>query len=548
MTQTAQPTLASRELDVAIVGAGFAGMYLIHTLRKRGFSVRAFEAGSDVGGTWYWNRYPGCRVDIVSMEYSYQFSEDLQQDWEWSEKYATQPELFKYAKHVAERFDLRKDIQFHTRVTSASYHDKTARWTVETDQGETISAQYFILATGILSAPNLPPFKGLDSFEGDFYHTGNWPHEPVDFSARRVGVIGTGSSGCQAIPLIAAQAASTTVFQRTANYVIPAYNEALNPQTVQAIKRRYPEFRANNKKYPFAFSFETTGKSALEVTPAERERAFEQAWARGGLMFMGIFNDLLTNHEANATAQDFFRRKLKSIIKDEATVAALMPDFALGCKRLIVGTDFYETFNRPNVRLVKVKDTPIECITPKGLMVGGREHEFDAIVFATGFDAISGPILNIDIHGKHGVAMRDKWQAGPSCYLGLMPAGFPNLFTITGPGSPSVLSNVLKSIEQHVDFIADCITGVREQGLNIIESNEDAEQAWLVHVDEIASRSVFKSCNSWYLGSNIPGKPRVFTAYIGWPQYAAELASVREDNYRGFHFGTVGSAESVAAS
>ena len=548
MTQTAQPTLASRELDVAIVGAGFAGMYLIHTLRKRGFSVRAFEAGSDVGGTWYWNRYPGCRVDIVSMEYSYQFSEDLQQDWEWSEKYATQPELFKYAKHVAERFDLRKDIQFHTRVTSASYHEKTARWTVETDQGETISAQYFILATGILSAPNLPPFKGLDSFEGDFYHTGKWPHEPVDFSARRVGVIGTGSSGCQAIPLIAAQAASTTVFQRTANYVIPAYNEALNPQTVQAIKRRYPEFRANNKKYPFAFSFETTGKSALEVTPAERERAFEQAWARGGLMFMGIFNDLLTNHEANATAQDFFRRKLKSIIKDEATVAALMPDFALGCKRLIVGTDFYETFNRPNVKLVKVKDTPIECITPKGLMVGGREHQFDAIVFATGFDAISGPILNIDIHGKHGVAMRDKWQAGPSCYLGLMPAGFPNLFTITGPGSPSVLSNVLKSIEQHVDFIADCITGVRKQGLNIIESNEDAEQAWLVHVDEIASRSVFKSCNSWYLGSNIPGKPRVFTAYIGWPQYAAELASVREDNYRGFHFGTVGSAESVAAS
>ena len=547
MTQTAQPTPASRELDVAIVGAGFAGMYLIHTLRKRGFSVRAFEAGSDVGGTWYWNRYPGCRVDIVSMEYSYQFSEDLQQDWEWSEKYATQPELFKYAKHVAERFDLRKDIQFHTRVTRATYHDKTARWTVQTDQGESISAQYFILATGILSAPNLPPFKGLDSFEGDFYHTGKWPHEPVDFSGRRVGVIGTGSSGCQAIPLIAAQAASTTVFQRTPNYVIPAYNETLQPEAVQAIKRAYPEFRANNKKYPFAFSFETTGKSALEVTPAERERAFEQAWARGGLMFMGIFNDLLTNHAANATAQDFFRRKLKSIIKDEATVAALMPDFALGCKRLIVGTDFYETFNRSNVQLVSVKDTPIECITPKGLMVGGREHEFDAIVFATGFDAISGPILNIDIHGKAGVAMRDKWRAGPSCYLGLMPAGFPNLFTITGPGSPSALSNVLKSIEQHVDFIADCISGVREQGLNMIESNDDAEQAWLVHVDEIASRSVFKSCNSWYLGSNIPGKPRVFTAYIGWPQYAAELDSVREDNYRGFHFGTVGSAESVAA-
>ena len=547
MTQAAQQQSVLRELDVVIVGAGFAGLYLIHILRKRGFSVRAFEAGSDVGGTWYWNRYPGCRVDTVSMEYSYQFSEDLQQDWEWSEKYATQPELLRYARHVAERFDLRKDIQFQTRVTAATFNERTARWTVETDRGERISAQYFVLATGILSAPNLPPFEGLDSFQGDFYHTGKWPHEPVDFSARRVGIVGTGSSGCQAIPLIAEQAAQVTVFQRTPNYVIPAHNESLKPEVVQGIKRSYPEFRQRNKTFPFAFSFISDGKSALEVSPEERERIYEEAWARGGLMFMGIFNDILVNAEANATAQDFFRRKLKSIIKDQTAADALMPDFALGCKRLVVGTDYYETYNRANVSLVNVKHTPIERITPTGMRVAGQEHELDAIVFATGFDAIAGPILNIDIRGRGGVAMRDKWARGPSCYLGVMPAGFPNLFTVTGPGSPSVLSNVVKSIEQHVDFIADCVTKMRDAGRNIIEPLEEAEQAWVLHVDDIASRSVFKSCNSWYLGSNIPGKPRVFTAYIGWPQYAAELAEIVEDDYRGFVIGTVGKEETAAA-
>jgi cation diffusion facilitator CzcD-associated flavoprotein CzcO len=537
MTHSAPSAAALRELDVAIVGAGFAGMYLVHTLRKRGFTVRAYEAGGDVGGTWYWNRYPGCRVDIVSMEYSYQFSEDLQQDWEWSEKYATQPELLRYARHVAERFDLRRDIQFNTRVTAATYGDHTGRWTLSTDHGEQISAQYFILATGILSAPNLPPFAGLDSFEGDFYHTGQWPHGPVDFDGRRVGMVGTGSSACQAIPHIAAQAAGLTVFQRTANYVIPAHNETLAPPAVQAIKRRYAEFRADNKRYPFAFSFESTGKSALEVSAAEREQYYEAAWARGGLMFMGVFTDILFNTAANATAQDFFRRKLQAIVTDQATAAALTPDFPLGCKRLIVGTDFYETFNRSNVSLVDVKNTPIERITARGLVVAGQEHELDAIVFATGFDAISGPILNIDIHGQHGVALRDKWRNGPSCYLGLMPAGFPNLFTVTGPGSPSVLSNVLKSIEQHVDFIADCITSMREAGQTVIQSQDAAEQAWLSHVDEIASRTVYKSCDSWYVGANIPGKPRVFTAYIGWPQYAEEIENVRREGYRGFRRG-----------
>ena len=537
MSQAAQQETTARELDVAIVGAGFAGLYLVYLLRKRGFKVRAYEAGDDVGGTWYWNRYPGCRVDIVSMEYSYEFSEELQQEWQWSEKYATQPELLRYARHVAERFDLRKDIQFNTRVTAARFNEQSGRWLVKTDQGEQVSAQFVIMASGILSEPNLPPFPGIDSFKGDFYHTGKWPHESVDFSGRRVAVIGTGSSGSQAMPLIAVQAEQMYVFQRTANYVIPAHNETLQAQAIEQIKTNYAELRKLNKAYPFAFSFETTGKSVFEFSPEEREQLYEAAWARGGLMFMGVFADILLDPAANATAQDFFRRKLAAIVENPQTAKTLMPDFALGCKRLVVGTNFYETFNRPNVELVDIKHTPIERITADGLMVAGKEYPVDAIVFATGFDANSGTILRIDIHGRNGLALRDKWASGALCYLGLMPAGFPNMFTITGPGSPSALSNVLKSIEQHVDFIADCLVDMRETGKTVIEANETAEQAWAIHVDEIAAQTVFKSCNSWYLGSNIPGKPRVFGAYVGWPEYAAELADIVADNYRGFSLG-----------
>ena len=519
---------------VVIVGAGFAGMYLIHKLREQGFSVRAYEAGSNVGGTWYWNRYPGCRVDVVSAEYSYEFSEELQQEWDWSEKYATQPELLRYANHVADRFELRRDIQFHTRVSAASFDEGSGRWKVETDQGDRVSAQYLILATGTLSTPNLPPIPGIESFGGNIYHTGHWPHEAVDFSGQRVAVIGTGSSGCQAIPLIAEQAEQLTVFQRTANYVIPAHNEPVDPEQVGEIKAHYREFREQNKTFPFAFHLETREESALDVSDEERERIYEEAWERGGLMFLGIFPDLLTNDEANQTAQAFFRKKLRQTVTDDDVADLLMPDFNVGCKRLIVGSNYYETYSRPNVELVSVKDSPIERITANSVVVEGREYPVDAIVLATGFDAISGSILAIDLHGRNGLAMRDKWKDGPSCYLGLMPEGFPNLFTITGPGSPSVLSNVLKSIEQHVDFIAECIGHLRDQGDSVIEAEAEAERAWLEHVDAIASETVFKSCNSWYLGSNIPGKPRVFTAYVGWPEYASELEDIVADDYRGF--------------
>ncbi|MEM7291777.1 MAG: NAD(P)/FAD-dependent oxidoreductase [Pseudomonadota bacterium] len=534
MSAAVEKPNASQEFDVVIVGAGFAGLYLIHSLRKQGFRVRAYEAGTNVGGTWYWNRYPGCRVDIVSMEYSYQFSEELQQDWEWSEKYATQPELLAYANHVADRFDLRRDIQFQTSITAATFNETTGRWLIETDDGASLCAQYFVLATGTLSRPNKPDFPGIDAFTGDIVHTGLWPHGDIDLDGKRVAIIGTGSSACQSIPHLAERASHLTVFQRTANYVIPAHNETLDPELVNEIKAEYPAFRAQNLMYPFAFSFESTNKSALEVSDEEREAIYESAWATGGLMFLGIFNDLLFDKAANKTAQDFFRRKLKAVVKDPQTAEKLMPDFMIGCKRLIVGTEYYETYNRDNVELVSVKETPIDGISAHGVVVQDREYPADVLVLATGFDAIAGPILKIDVRGRDGVSIRDKWADGPRCYLGLSPGGFPNLFTVTGPGSPSVLSNMLKSIEQHVDFITNAIVKLRDDGQTTIESNADAEEAWMLHVDDIASASVYKSCNSWYLGSNIPGKPRVFTSYLGWPQYDTELKEIVEDDYRGF--------------
>jgi cation diffusion facilitator CzcD-associated flavoprotein CzcO len=529
------------QFDVVIVGAGFAGMYLIQRLRKQGLTVHAFEAGSDVGGTWYWNRYPGCRVDITSPEYSYEFSDELQQEWEWTERYATQPELLRYANHVADRFDLRKDIQFLTRVTQSTFDEGSGRWAVTTDQGDHVSAQYLILATGALSTTNLPPIPGIESFAGEIHHTGGWPHDPVDFTGQQVAVIGTGSSGCQAIPLIAEQAQHLTVFQRTANYVIPAHNQPLDPAAAQAIKKNYRQFRRDNKTFPFAFFLDAIDKSALEVSAEEREQAYEDAWGRGGLMFLGTFNDLLTNDESNATAQEFFSRKLRALVEDPATANLLMPDFNLGCKRLIVGTHYYETYNRDNVSLVSIKGSAIERITANSVIVAGKEYKADAIVLATGFDAISGSVLAIDIQGREGVSMSDSWAAGPSSYLGLMSKGFPNLFTITGPGSPSVLSNVIKSIEQHVDFIAECITYVHQRGDAIVEATAEAETAWMVHVDDIASETVFKSCDSWYVGSNIPGKPRVFTGYVGWPEYAAELDDIVQDGYRGFRISSTSS-------
>ncbi len=529
-------TAASAILDAVIVGAGFAGLYALHRLRGMGLAVRVFERGSGVGGTWYWNRYPGARCDVESMEYSYQFSKELQQEWNWSERYATQPEILAYANHVADRFDLRRNIHFDTTVISAAYDESGRFWRVRTEPGGAVTARFLIMATGCLSSLNRPEFPGLSEFRGDTWYTGEWPHEGVDFSGRRTGVVGTGSSAIQSIPILAEQAQHLTVFQRTPNYSIPARNRPLDPDRVRRIKADYEGFRARNRERNAGFGSEYALQedSVLEVDEAERHRRFEKSWRRGGLMFMGVFGDLLIDAEANEIAADFVRGKIRSIVDDPETAELLCPDTVIGCKRLCVDTDYYATFNRSNVTLVDVGRHPIERFTAGGLVTGGREYALDSVVFATGFDAMTGALLAIDIRGKGNLRLADRWAEGPRTYLGLAVSGFPNLFTITGPGSPSVLSNMIQSIEQHVDFIAECIAHMRRRRHTAIEADPSAEQAWGQTVNAIADETLFPNCNSWYLGANVPGKPRVFMPYIGFPEYVQQCESVVAAGYEGF--------------
>jgi cyclohexanone monooxygenase len=527
---------AAQQYDAVVVGAGFAGLYMLHRLRGLGLSVRVFEAGGGVGGTWYWNRYPGARCDVQSMEYSYQFDEDLQQEWKWSERYAGQPEILRYLEHVADRFDLRRDIQLETWVESAHFDEEGCRWVMGTDRGE-VPARFVVFATGCLSSANTPDFPGRDTFRGPTYHTGRWPHEGVDFTGLRVGVIGTGSSGIQSIPIIARQASRLFVFQRTPNYSVPAYNQPLDPEFRNRLKARYAEFRERASQMPFGLDTSPNETSALEVSPDERRREYEARWAHGGLPFMSAFGDLLTSQEANDTAAEFLREKIRGLVDDPEVAERLSPRTVVACKRLCVDTDYYATFNRDNVTLVDVSEAPIEAITPGGLRTAGREYALDAIVFATGFDAMTGALLRIDIRGRGGRSLRDKWAAGPRTYLGLATAGFPNLFTITGPGSPSVLSNMVPSIEQHVEWISDCIGYLRAHGVDRIEPSVEAEDAWVAHVNEVAGETLFPGCNSWYLGANVPGKPRVFMPYLGFPPYVEKCNEVAARGYEGFALG-----------
>jgi cation diffusion facilitator CzcD-associated flavoprotein CzcO len=524
--------------DAVVVGAGFAGMYMLHRLRQLGLRAHVYEAGTDVGGTWYWNRYPGARCDIESMEYSYQFDDQLQQEWEWSERYAPQPEILSYAKHVADRFDLRRDIEFDTRVEAASFDETSRRWTIRTDAGAEVTAQYLIMATGCLSSTNIPDFDGLDSFEGPTYHTGRWPHEGVDFTGQRVAVIGTGSSAIQLIPIVAEQASELTVFQRTATYAVPAHNRPLDPQEQAAIKADYRGLRARNALTMTAFGSRTPGneESALLVEPDERRRQFEQRWEQGGLPFLGAFGDLLFSAEANDLAAEFVRGKIRDIVDDPAVAELLSPKTVIGCKRMCVDTGYYAAFNRPNVHLVDVSSEPIDGITPRGVRVGDAEYEVDCIIFATGFDAMTGALLAIDIKGRNGQTLRDAWAAGPTTYLGLSVVGFPNFFTITGPGSPSVLTNMIPSIEQHVEFIADCIAYLRDHDFATIEASQEAQDAWVEHVNMIADLTLYPTCNSWYLGANVPGKPRVFMPLLGFAPYVERCNEVVAKGYEGFRF------------
>jgi len=526
----------TRHVDMVIVGAGFAGLYMLHRARGLGLSAQVYEAGDGVGGTWYWNRYPGARCDVESMDYSYSFSDALQQEWRWTERYASQPEILRYIDHVADRFDLRRDIQLSTRVTSAVFDEATHRWTVATDRGDRVSAQYCVMATGCLSDAQLPAFDGLETFEGAWYHTGRWPHEGVDFTGARVGVIGTGSSAIQSIPLIAQQAAHLFVFQRTPNYSVPARNAPLDPDYERQVKSNYAEHRRLARESRIGFVVERHDEAALAVAPDERRRAYERRWDRGGLGFAATFVDLLLDEQANETAAEFFRAKIRSIVRDPAVAEKLVPrDYPLGTKRLCVDTNYYDTFNRDNVTLVDVRESPIRSITPQGVRTRDTEYAVDRLVFATGFDAMTGALLRIDIRGRGGRALRDTWAAGPRTYLGLAIAGFPNLFTITGPGSPSVLSNMIVSIEQHVDWLADCVTFLRARGYGAIEATADAEDRWVAHVNELGDATLYPRANSWYVGANVPGKPRVFMPYVGgvgaYRQFCDQVASSGYDGF-----------------
>jgi cation diffusion facilitator CzcD-associated flavoprotein CzcO len=527
---------ATGPFDAVIVGAGFAGLYMLHRLRGLGLSARVYEAGRGIGGTWFWNRYPGARCDVESMDYSYSFSDDLQQEWKWTERYASQPEILSYINHVADRFDLRRDIQLETRVTAALFNEATNRWAIQTDRGDRVSAQFCIMATGCLSDAQVPKIEGLETFEGAWYHTGHWPHEGVDFTGQRVGVIGTGSSAIQSIPIIAKQAAQLFVFQRTPNFSIPARNAPLDSEYERRVKSSYAEFRRQARESRVGFVVEGTDQSALEVSPEERQREYESRWNRGGLGFNATFADLLTDKAANDTAAEFFRAKIQAIVRDAAVAELLSPrDYPVGTKRLCVDTNYYDTFNRDNVTLVDLRRAPIEAITPHGLRTPEAEYELDSIVFATGFDAMTGALLSIDIRGRTGTMLREKWAAGPRTYLGVATAGFPNLFTITGPGSPSVLSNMIVSIEQHVDWIADCLVYLREHDLGGIEANAEAEDGWVAHVNEVGHATLYPLASSWYMGANVPGKPRIFMPYVGGVgAYRQKCDDVAAKGYEGF--------------
>lgn len=527
---------SAERFDVIIVGAGISGMYMLYRMRKLGLSARVIEMGADLGGTWYWNRYPGARCDTDTIEYSYSFDEDLQQEWEWPQRYPTQAEILTYLNHVADRHDLRRDISFGMRVEAASFDEESNRWGVTTADGAELSARFLIMATGCISEPNIPDIAGMESFEGPIHHTARFPHEGVDFSGLRAGIVGTGSSGVQAIPVIARQAAHLKVFQRSPQWSVPARNRPSDRELVAEIKADYAGFRARNRLESGAQLSHIPGNdfSALDVDAAERRRILEERWQLGGFPFFGAFNDITLNPESNQETADFVRAKIREIVHDPAVAEMLTPDYAIHCKRPVLDSGYFETFNRSNVTLVDINAAPIQAITPSGLQTADAEYDLDIIILATGFDAMTGALLKIDIRGRDGLSLRDKWAAGPVNYLGLQVSGFPNLFTITGPGSPSVLTNMMVAIEQHVEWVTDCISFMVERDHVRIEATDAAQDAWVAHVNEVANGTLYVSCHNWYQGYNIPGKARVFMPLPGFPPYVEKCDAVAANGYEGF--------------
>lgn len=525
-------------VDAVVVGAGFSGMYQLHRLREMGLSVQVFEAGEDVGGTWFWNRYPGARVDIESMAYSFSFSKELEQDWVWSEKYSPQPELLRYAQHVADRFDLKRNITFNTRVESAHFDDDKDEWLITTECGKRVRARYFVMATGVLSAAKTPDIAGRDSYKGETYQTGLWPKEGVDFTGKRVAIIGTGSSAVQSIPLIAEEADELVVYQRTAAFSTPAFNRPLSNSEIDTMKGNYEQYRQEQRLSPAGIiNPERQMERVMDVPKEERQRRFEAAWDEGLLTgLMSTFSDIQLDEAANHEVSEFIRERIRNTVQDKQTADDLTPKaFPYATKRPCIDTDYYETYNRDNVSLVNLRRTPIEKITEDGIETSEGARAFDAIIYATGFDAMTGPLLRVDIRGRGGKRLVDAWIDGPTSYLGIAIHGFPNMFTITGPSSPSVLSNMLVSIEQHVDWVADCIAWMNENGKTAIEPSDEAEKEWAEHTAQLAGMTLFPKADSWYMGANVPGKPRMFLAYVGGVgAYRLICDQIAATGYHGF--------------
>lgn len=523
-------------VDVVVVGAGFGGLYALYKLRRQGLSVRVFEAAPDVGGTWYFNRYPGARCDVESLDYCYSFADELQQEWTWTEKYATQAEILDYIRWVADKLDLKSGITFNSRVVSTVLNEDTLQWTVTTDNGEVVTSRFVVMATGPLSSPLTPKIPGLDRFGGETYHTANWPHEGVDFTGKRVGVIGTGSSGIQSIPIIAEQAAQLYVFQRTPNYSVPAGNAPLSAEALAAAKETYDERRRLSWRSGGGSPHMPHPKLTMELTPDERTAAFEERWQLGGVLFSKTFADQMIDAEANEEARKFYETKIRAIVDDPAVAELLIPnDHPIGTKRICTDTNYFQTFNRPNVTLVSVRDTPIEAIDESGIVTSAAHYGLDAIVLATGFDAMTGTLAKIDIVGRNGEKLVDDWVDGPRTYLGLGVDGFPNLFMVAGPGAPAVLANMVLHAEAHINWISEAISYLDEHGYAAIEAAEGAVDNWVAECNQRADATLFPKANSWYMGANVPGKARVFMLFIGgFAAYLDICAEVADAGYKGF--------------
>lgn len=538
MTQTVHQTPAVEvepveQFDAIVIGAGVSGLYQLYRLRQLGLSVRCYEDGGGVGGTWYWNRYPGCRFDSESETYGYSWSEELLQEWDWKEHFSGQPENERYLNYVADKFDLRRDIQFNSRVAAAVYDERENRWEIRLESGRRARAQFLIAAVGILSAHYTPPFEGIESFTGESYHTGRWPHEPVDFTGKRVAVIGTGATAVQLIPIVAEQAGHLTVFQRTPNYCAPLRNALVDPETQRRWKASYPEIHKRCRETPAGFMHDFDPRKALEVPKEERLALYEKLWAQPGFTkWLANFHDIMIDKEANEDFAEFVRNKIRERVKDPVVAEKLVPkDHPFGSKRIPLETNYYEAYNRDNVLLVDVRETPIERITPKGIKTSDKEYEFDMIIYATGFDAVTGALTRIDIRGEGGQTLKDKWAEGPRTYLGLQTAGFPNLFIAIS----SAFCNYPVCAEMVVEWISECIRYMREKNFTRIAPTLQAEDAWVEHTAKLAEGTLFASANSWFVGANIPGKKRVFLLYANTaPAYRQKCAEVAAHGYEGF--------------